>query len=140
MYFRLKTVGKHWDSCRQEALLTQGTPPRLQFFGEGLDREESHSALNIVSFTFQRRKTMTSKLFLFFSGRITVVTLTESSVPTTPLSMHTPASLLLLHIHLQLFSCLSCPRSRTEAMLANRQLFEILARNQCTKHPREVII
>ena len=60
----------------------------------------------------------------------------------TPLSIHTPTSILLLHIYLQLFSYSPLQPSVKDRSHDSHQshLSEILARNQCSKPSREAII
>lgn len=144
VYFRLKKVGKRWGGCCQEALLTQWSPRRLQFFSEGLDRGvqicTEYSFLHSSEEKNNDKQTVPLFSRLDHGSDLNRVLGTSCN---TPLSIHTPTSLLLLHIYTPatthlcqstpqpLFFCsiyisscspilLSSPLSRTEAMLVVR--------------------
>ena len=105
VYFRLKKVGKCWGGCCQEALLTQQSPHRLQFFSEGLDRGvqicPEYSFLHSSKEKNNDKQAVPLFSSLDHGSDLNRVLGTSYN---TPLSIHTPNSLLLLHIYLQLFS------------------------------------
>lgn len=100
VYFRLKKVGKRWGGCCQEALLTQWSPCRLQFFSEGLDR--GVQICTEYSFLHSSEEKNNDKQAVPLFSRLDHGSDLNRVLGTscnTLLSIHTPTSLLLLCIY-----------------------------------------